>query len=87
MLTVLTLDLTAALRPDNSVAVVADGQTVYGTGSSVYIADDHTGFPMPVDMRAASFRAAEPTTEIHKFDITGRARLSTSLPGRLTDGC
>ncbi len=87
MLTVLTLDLTAALRPDNSVAVVADGQTVYGTGSSVYIADDHTGFPMPVDMRAGLFRDVEPTTEIHKFDITGGGKAqyvaSGSVDGRL----
>ena len=87
MLTVLTLDLTAALRPDNSVAVVADGQTVYGTGSSLYIADDHTGFPMPVDMRAGLFRDVEPTTEIHKFDITGGGKAqyvaSGSVDGRL----
>jgi uncharacterized secreted protein with C-terminal beta-propeller domain len=87
MLTVLTLDLTAALRPNNSVAVVADGQTVYGTGSSLYIADDHTGFPMPVDMRAGVFRDMDPATEIHKFDITGTGKpqyvASGSVDGRL----
>ena len=87
MLTVLTVDLTEALRPDSSVAVVADGQTVYGTGSSLYIADDGSAFPMPVDMGAATFRAAEPTTEIHKFDVSGSGKpryvASGSLDGRL----
>jgi uncharacterized secreted protein with C-terminal beta-propeller domain len=70
MLTVLTLDLAGALRPGNSVAVVADGQTVYSTGSSLYVA--HGGnFPMPIDMRSDAFRDVEPTTEIHKFDVEG----------------
>ena len=87
MLTVLTVDLTEALRPDSSVAVVADGQTVYGTGSSLYIADDGSAFPMPVDMGAATFRAAEPTTEIHKFDVSGSGKpryvASGAVDGRL----
>jgi hypothetical protein len=87
MLTVLTVDLASDLRLDDSIAVVADGQTVYGTGSSLYIADDGSAFPMPVDMGAATFRAAESTTEIHKFDVSGSGKpryvASGSVDGRL----
>jgi hypothetical protein len=71
MLTVVTLDLAGALEPHGSVTVVADGQTVYGTEESLYIADDHSGFPMPVDtMALRPFPIADPATEIHKFDVS-----------------
>ena len=87
MLTVLTVDLSEQLRPDNSVAVVADGQTVYGTGSSLYIADDRSAFPMPIDMRASTFRSGEPATEIHTFDVSGSGKpryvASGAVDGRL----
>ena len=73
MLTVLTLDLASDLRVDDSIAVVGDGQTVYGTGSSFYIGDDHRGMPMPIDMRAFPPLGQE-QTEIHMFD--------TSAPGK-----
>src|SRR6266550_7351625 len=41
LLTVLTFDLAStALGSGNGVAIVADGNTVYGTGSSLYVASD-----------------------------------------------
>jgi hypothetical protein len=71
MLTVVTLDLTGDLRPEGSVTVVADGETVYGTAESLYIADDHSGFSMPFDTTAPRpFPVADPATEIHKFDVS-----------------
>ena len=71
MLTVVTLDLAGALEPHGSVTVVADGQTVYGTAESLYIADDHSGFPMPFDTTALRpFPVGDPATEIHKFDVS-----------------
>ncbi|MGH8776831.1 MAG: beta-propeller domain-containing protein [Jiangellaceae bacterium] len=70
MLTVLSLDLAGSLRAEGSVAVVADGQTVYGTETSLYIADDRRGFPMPVVTRAGVPVPDEATTEIHKFDVS-----------------
>ena len=70
MLTVLTLDLGSALGVDDSIAVVGDGQTVYGTGTSLYIADDHRGMSMPIDMRALPAPGQE-QTEIHLFDASG----------------
>ncbi|HEY9378041.1 MAG TPA: beta-propeller domain-containing protein, partial [Jiangellaceae bacterium] len=74
MLTVLTVDLDAGLQADNSIAVVADGQTVYGTGSSLYIADDHRGLPMPVDMSISPAAPGGAATEIHKFDVSGSGK-------------
>lgn len=75
MLTVLTVDLMDGLRADQSVAVVADGQTVYGTESSLYIADDHQGMAVPVDKMTRSGQpVVEQSTEIHKFDMSGRGK-------------
>jgi hypothetical protein len=69
MLTVLTVDIAGgALRPDNAVAVVADGQTVYGTGSSLYISG-YQSPAMPVDSARALPTVGEEKTEIHKFDV------------------
>ncbi|MGH9252598.1 MAG: beta-propeller domain-containing protein, partial [Acidimicrobiales bacterium] len=71
MLTVVTFDLAGEFQPQGSVTVVADGQTVYGTGQSLYIAADHGGVPMPVDtMAMRPFPVADPMTEIHKFDVS-----------------
>ena len=74
MLTVLSVDLAGSLRAEGSVGVMADGQTVYGTESSLYIADDHSSFAFPTDIGpSAPLLAeplAEPQTEVHKFDVT-----------------
>ena len=76
MLTVLALDLAGPLQAQDSVAVLADGQTVYGTSSSLYIADDHRFGFWPVPMRpnaripGAAERAAQPQTEVYKFDVS-----------------
>lgn len=74
MLTVLTLDLGRDLGTGDPITVAADGDTVYGTGRSLYVADDHRA-------HAAPGRALTPlprpevvtTTEIHRFDLAGSA--------------
>jgi uncharacterized secreted protein with C-terminal beta-propeller domain len=66
MLTVLTVDLTKELGVGDPVSIVADGDTVYGTGTSLYVADDHSlhgkpgGFAPPQVAR----------TEVYQFDIS-----------------
>jgi Beta propeller domain len=74
MLTVLTVDIAVGLQAEDSVAVVADGQTVYGTGSSLYIADDHRSLPVPIEMSTTVPAPVDATTEIHKFDVSGPAK-------------
>ncbi|MFD0204621.1 MULTISPECIES: beta-propeller domain-containing protein [Saccharothrix] len=64
MLSVLTFDFPGELGSGDAVTIVADGDTVYGTGSSLYVADDHHLRP------ATRFAPDAPTTtEIHQFDV------------------
>jgi hypothetical protein len=95
LLTVLTFDLASdTLGSGNGVTIVADGNTVYGTGSSLYVASDGrwrdevpaggTGASM-----SGSSAAGHPQTEIYRFDIThpGPPRFAAggSVPGYLLD--
>jgi uncharacterized secreted protein with C-terminal beta-propeller domain len=70
--------------------LVAVGDTVYGTASSLYVASDQRWrFDlMPVDpLRGGSAKPAEVTTQIHRFDLAtpGRPRYVASgeVPGWL----
>ncbi|MET1072402.1 MAG: beta-propeller domain-containing protein [Umezawaea sp.] len=64
LLTVLTLDLSAALGTGDPVSVVAAGDTVYGTASNLYIADQRQVF----GGRAGT--SVSGTTAVHQFDIS-----------------
>ncbi|MFC6089128.1 beta-propeller domain-containing protein [Saccharothrix lopnurensis] len=68
VLSVLTFDFPGELGSGDAVAITADGDTVYGTGASLYVADDHRLRPS-----ARGAATAFPTTAIHQFD--------TSRPG------
>jgi hypothetical protein len=72
MLTVLTLDLNRDLGTGDPVSVAADGDTVYGSGTSLYIADDHRSrmIPQPFDrIGTPPVPVAPEKTQIHRFDI------------------
>jgi hypothetical protein len=73
MLTVLTLDLTRDLGNGDPVSVAADGDTVYGSGTSLYIADDHRSrmIPMQSGPRTPGIPVVPDKTQIHRFDIAG----------------
>ncbi|MGQ0838857.1 beta-propeller domain-containing protein [Actinokineospora sp.] len=73
VLSVLTFDLRADLGTGDAVGIAADGDTVYGTGTSLYVADDHhprVGI-LPAEPRriAAPERSGPPRTEVHQFDV------------------
>ncbi|HEV7648438.1 MAG TPA: beta-propeller domain-containing protein [Actinophytocola sp.] len=74
MLTVLTVDLTHELATGDPISIAADGDTVYGSGPNLYVADDH------VVRGAAGFGPADRPapgggrTEIYQFDISGTGR-------------
>ncbi|MDT7725397.1 MAG: hypothetical protein QOI21_1973 [Actinomycetota bacterium] len=70
MLTVLTIEMSGALGTGDPVSIAADGNTVYGTGSSLYIADDHQ-LMMGSPGRRVDPGPAQQTTDIHQFDISG----------------
>ncbi len=87
MLTVLSLDLRGPLGTGDPVSVVADGNTVYGTGSSLYVADDHRGQPEPLQADGSPLPAPDRVrrTEVHRFDTTGPGRPRYAASG-LVDG-
>ncbi|TDV42674.1 beta-propeller domain-containing protein [Actinophytocola oryzae] len=65
MLTVLSFDLTRELGTGDPVTIVADGDTVYGTERSLYVADDHFTHGT-VEGPLEGER-----TELYQFDISG----------------
>ena len=81
MLTVLTFDLAAGtLGNGDPVSVLADGDTVYSNGHSLYVASDQRwqAVPMPEPVPEPPDQPAregdpewpEPRTKIYKFDIS-----------------
>ncbi|MFF5230469.1 beta-propeller domain-containing protein [Dactylosporangium sp. NPDC000521] len=90
MLTVLTFDLGgAALGGGDPVSVVADGDTVYANGPSLYIANDQRWRVLAADVvrtRGAT-SPARPSTQVFKFDLgaAGSPRFVASgeVPGWL----
>jgi uncharacterized secreted protein with C-terminal beta-propeller domain len=82
MLTVLTVDLDEGLRTGNSVGVLADGNIVYASDTSLYVATtrwmDWTVLEESGDADAAREGT---TTEIHKFDISDPNRTVYAASG------
>src|SRR6266516_4700245 len=102
LLTVLTFDLTSdALGSGNGVSIVADGTTVYGTDTSLYVAGDErrraAAAAAAAGPRTAAGGAASTPgsaaigqqTDIYRFDIAGpgppRFAAGGSVPGYLID--
>ncbi|MBM7813768.1 beta-propeller domain-containing protein [Saccharothrix algeriensis] len=79
VLSVLTFDFPGELGAGDAVAIVADGDTVYGTGGSLYIADDHHLVPNP-----RRLPVPPTTTAIHQFDISRPGPPEHVASGRVT---
>lgn len=77
MITVYTLDLTDLGGDPHPISVTADGDTVYATETSLYVASNPDWYD----------GSAGGPTELHRFDITGSGPPtylgSGSVPGRL----
>src|SRR4051794_22604769 len=65
-LTVLTIDVDKGLDPVDSDAIMTDGQTVYASTKSLYIATQKAVVEQPDSTQPPP----EQLTEIHKFDIS-----------------
>jgi hypothetical protein len=73
MLTVLSFDLAKdAFDSGQPVSIVADGQTVYANGPSLYVAGDQRWRAM-WGIRP-DVRPQAPATELYKFDISGSGK-------------
>jgi uncharacterized secreted protein with C-terminal beta-propeller domain len=84
MLSVLTFDLSAsALSNGDPVSVVADGDTVYGTATSLYVVSDQRWRFEP---RRGVDSSAPDETQIYRFEINGAAKpvyaAAGTVPGR-----
>jgi hypothetical protein len=88
MVSILSFDLAAtALSDGDPVTVVADGDTVYGNGPSLYIGNDErwrlNGW------RGIAESSVPARTEIYRFDTSGRGRpiyeASGAVPGWLVN--
>jgi uncharacterized secreted protein with C-terminal beta-propeller domain len=82
MVTVLTFDLAAAALGDGDpVSVAADADTVYGTGSSLYLASDQRWradiWPGRVALPVAQ------RTELYRFDLNGADRPTYTASGEV----
>lgn len=67
MLSILTVDLDEGLQPTKSIGLMAEGETVYASMDSLYVATSPWRV-WPAALRDAS--DSVPTTQIHKFDIS-----------------
>jgi uncharacterized secreted protein with C-terminal beta-propeller domain len=70
LLTVLTLDLAGPLGTGDPVTLAADGDTVYATAGSLYVANDQR-WQYPV---TSAKTAREGRTELYQFDISGAGK-------------
>jgi uncharacterized secreted protein with C-terminal beta-propeller domain len=88
LLTVLTFDLSAsALGTGDPVSVAADGDTVYGTTSSLYIASGAVVMPWGAGGTNVRESGSDQSTQIYRFDVSQpgppRYVASGSVPGYL----
>jgi hypothetical protein len=75
MLTVLSFDLGApALTDGDPVTVLADGETVYSNGPSLYISNDQRWRIAPRAGEGGVVKPVAPVTDIYKFDTSGPGR-------------
>ncbi|MER6825902.1 beta-propeller domain-containing protein [Streptosporangium sp. NPDC000563] len=83
MLTVHSLDLSQALAETSPISVAADGDTVYGTGSSLYVASNpRWWWPRPVDLPIVEDAPAtsEPSEPSDSATVTAVPGTSTGAP-------
>jgi uncharacterized secreted protein with C-terminal beta-propeller domain len=78
-LTVLTLDLDKGLDPVDSDAILTDGQIVYGSTKSLYVATQKL-----IDEQPNADRPPALLTEVHKFDASIARQTSYEASGVVT---
>ncbi len=85
MLTVLTVDLAGRLGTGDPVGVVADGDVVYGTATSLYVAAQEWPATADGPLRGPARPRARPQrTEVHKFDLPGAGRPRYAASGSVS---
>jgi len=72
-LTVMTIDLSEGLEPADAVGIFADGDTVYASHESLYVATQRWHDWSLLEDTGAADEFEGVTTEIHQFDIAGES--------------
>jgi uncharacterized secreted protein with C-terminal beta-propeller domain len=90
MLSVLTIDMVRGLPAVDTDAVMAGGEIVYGSPTSLYVATQRWFEPQPLIERGVTApESSEVTTEIHRFDVadpgTTRYVASGEVEGYMLD--
>jgi hypothetical protein len=83
MLSVVTIDLASGLDVIDSTGVLANGDTVYASEESLYVATQNWETWRWQASGAESDRPDGPTTEIHKFDISSPTRTDYMASGEI----
>ncbi len=87
LLTVLSFDLDQdALSSGQPVSIVADGDTVYSNGPSLYVASNPAWRIMPMAAGNAESQPQQPRTEIYKFDTSSASEQPTLRRRRQRSG-
>ncbi len=82
-LIVLTIDISQGLEPADAVGVFADGDKIYASQESLYVATQRWHDWSTLDDAQAAKEFVGLTTEIHKFDISGAAAASYVASGEV----
>ncbi|MEO6058615.1 MAG: beta-propeller domain-containing protein [Candidatus Limnocylindria bacterium] len=84
-LSIMTIDLSQGLKPAGSVSVFADGDTVYASQDSLYVATQRWyDWSVLAGETGAQQTIDGVTTQIHKFDISGEAPAVYRATGAVT---
>ncbi|MFV2000993.1 MAG: beta-propeller domain-containing protein [Acidimicrobiia bacterium] len=83
MVTVLSINLDEGLEPGNGIGLLAEGQTVYASGTNLYVATaPWMAWPVAT-FEGESKRAETLTTQIHMFDISDPSGASYVASGEV----
>jgi len=82
-LVVLTIDISQGLEPADAVGVFADGDTIYASQESLYVATQRWHDWVTLEDAQAAKEFVGVTTEIHKFDISGAAAATYVASGEV----
>ena len=82
-LVVLTIDISQGLEPADAVGVFADGDTIYASQESLYVATQRWHDWVTLEDAQAAKEFVGVTTEIHKFEFSGAAAATYVASGEV----
>jgi uncharacterized secreted protein with C-terminal beta-propeller domain len=84
MLTVVTVDLNEGINPDNAVGVLAQGDQVYASTTSLYVTSSEWVDTRDLTDAEVEQLTSQQKTAIHKFDVSDPLRTEYRASGEVT---